>query len=226
MGFCADPAACRLPIGNGAGAGRPGIRPQKDKDMSKRFNDYTDAELLGIDNETLNISIRVEAIQRGVKPPIPISEALRRSEWRGYEKPAEAIKVYRLRQGYYTTDFGWLDEAKAQAALEGVVKIEKVNYKDDHLKICTPDVAVETVWVGVNKGEQKAAKFEEFFEDTTDFDKVRDECLDRLSRVRQEAYDAKVRTEKRAEYLRLAAGDEAIARAFWARVEGGEWPEA
>lgn len=194
--------------------------------MSKRFNDYTDAELLGIDNETLNISIRVEAIQRGVKPPIPISEALRRSEWRGYEKPIEAIKVYRLRQGWHATDFAWLDESKAQAALEGVVKIEKPTYRDDHLKICTSDATVEAVWVGVNEGEQKAAKFEEFFEDTTDFDKVCDECLDRLSRVRQEAYDAKVRTEKRAEYLRLAAGDEAIAKAFWGRVEGGEWPEA
>lgn len=194
--------------------------------MSKRFNDYTDAELLGIDNETLNNAIRIEAIQRGVKPPIPISEALRRSEWRGYEKPAEAIKVYRLRQGYYTTDFGWLDESKAQAALEGLVKIEKVSYKDDHLKICTPDVAVETVWVGVTKAEQKAAKFEEFYEDTTAFDAVRDECLERFAAVRQAAYNARVRSEKRAEYLRLAGGDEAIAKAFWGRVEGGEWPEA
>ena len=194
--------------------------------MSKRFNDYTDAELLGIDNETLNNAIRIEAIQRGVKPPIPISEALRQSEWRGYEKPAEAIKVYRLRQGYYTTDFGWLDESKAQAALEGLVKIEKVSYKDDHLKICTPGVAVETVWVGVTKAEQKAAKFEEFYEDTAEFDKVRDECLERFAAVRQAAYNAKVRSEKRAEYLRLAGGDEAIAKAFWGRVEGGEWPEA
>lgn len=194
--------------------------------MSKRFNDYADADLLGIDNETLNNAIRIEAIQRGVKPPIPISEALRQSEWRGYEKPAEAIKVYRLRQGYYTTDFGWLDESNAQAALDGLVKIEKVGYKDGHLKICAPDVAVETVWVGVTKAEQKAAKFEEFYEDTTAFDTVRDECLERFAAVRQAAYDAKVRSEKRAEYLRLAGGDEAIAKAFWGRVEGGEWPEA
>lgn len=192
----------------------------------KRFNDYTDAELLGLDNETLNIAIRVEAIQRGVKPPITISEALRQTEWRGYEKPAEGIKVYRLRQGWHTSEFGWLDESKAHAALEGLVKIEKLNYRDDHLRVGAPEVTVETVWVGVSKGELKAAKFQEFFEDTTDFDKVRDECLDRLSRVRQEAYDAKVRTEKRAEYLRLAGGDEAIAKAFWARVEGGDWPEA
>lgn len=194
--------------------------------MSKRFNDYTDAELLGIDNETINNAIRVEAIQRGVKPPIPISEALRSSEWRGYEKPPEAIKVYRLRQGWNATDFGWLDEAKAHAALEGLVKIEKIDYKDDHLRVCGSEVTVEAVLVGVNKGHHKAAKFERFYEDTTDFDKVCDECLDRLSRVRQDAYNARVRTEKRSEYLRLAAGDEAIAKAFWARVEGGEWPEA
>ena len=194
--------------------------------MSKRFNDYTDAELLGIDNETINNAIRVEAIQRGVKPPIPISEALRQTEWRGYEKPAEAIKVYRLRQGWHATDFGWLEEAKAHAALEGLVKIEKIDYKDDHLRVCGSEVTVEAVWVGVNKGQRKAAEFERFFEDTTDFDKVCGECIDRLSRVRQEAYNAKVRTEKRAEYLRLAGGDEAIAKAFWGRVEGGEWPEA
>ena len=62
--------------------------------MSKRFADYTDAELIGIDNETLNIAIRVEAINRGIKPPITLSEALRQSEWVGYQKPAEAIKVY------------------------------------------------------------------------------------------------------------------------------------
>jgi len=194
--------------------------------MSKRFNDYTDAELLGIDNDTLNNAIRIEAIQRGVKPPIPISEALRSSEWRGYERPAEGIKVYRLRQGWHATDFGWLDEAKAQAALEGLVRIEKPNYNNDTLVISRSEVTVETVFVGVTKHDQKAAKFEEFYEDTTEFDKVCDECLERFAAVRQAAYNARVRSEKRAEYLRLACGDEAIAKAFWGRVEGGEWPEA
>ena len=112
--------------------------------MSKRFAEYTDAELIGINNETLNIAIRVEAIQRGIKPPITISEALR--------------------------------------------------------------------------------QFEEFFEDDTEFQKVVDECLERHSQVRQAAYNAKVRSEKRAEYLRLAGGDETIARAFWAKTEGTEFP--
>lgn len=193
--------------------------------MSKRFADYTDAELIGIDNETLNIAIRVEAIQRGIKPPITISEALRRSEWVGYQKPAEAIKVFRLRSGYHTSEFAWLDEAKAQAALDGVIKVEAIGYSESNgFKIGDAKATVETVWVGVSKGESKAAKFEEFFEDDTEFQKVVDECLERYGRVRQNAYNAKVRSEKRAEYLRLAGGDEAIASAFWAKTEGNEFP--
>ena len=164
--------------------------------MSKRFADYTDAELLGIDNETLNIAIRVEAINRGIKPPITISEALRRSEWAGYQKPAEAIKVFRLRSGYNASEFGWLDEAKAQAALEGVIKIEPIGYSSSNgFKIGSTDVSVETVWIGVSKAESKAAKFEEFFEDDTEFQKVVDECLERYGQVRQAAYNAKVRSE-------------------------------
>lgn len=193
--------------------------------MSKRFADYTDAELIGIDNETLNIAIRVEAIQRGIKPPITISEALRRSDWVGYQKPAEAIKVFRMRSGYYSSEFAWLDEAKAQAALDGVIKVEAIGYSESNgLKITDAKATVETVWIGVSKAESKAAKFEEFFEDDTEFQKVVDECLERYSQVRQNAYNAKVRSEKRAEYLRLAGEDETIARAFWAKTEGSEFP--
>lgn len=190
----------------------------------KPFSQLTRNETIDLTNEELNDAIRLEAIERGIKPPVPISEALRRSEWRGYQKPAEAIKVFRLRQGYYTTDFGWLDETKAQAALDGLIKIEKVNYKDDHLRIGSAEVSVETVWVGVSKHEQKAAAFQEFYDDTTEFDKVRDECLEKYSAVRQQAYDAKVRAERKVEYLRLAGGNEEIAKNFWAKAEKTEWP--
>ena len=192
----------------------------------KPFSQLTDSEVLGLSNEDLNDSIRLEAIDRNIQPPITLSEALRRSEWRGYQKPAEAIKVFRLRQGYYVTDFGWLDEAKAVAALEGLVKIEKVNYNRDDLKISASEATVEVAWVGVSKSDDKAAKFEEFFQDNSKFIEVRDECLDRYSKVRQDAYNTRVRQEKRAEYLRLARGNEEIAKSFWAKVESGEWPAA
>jgi DNA-binding Lrp family transcriptional regulator len=192
----------------------------------KPFSQLTDSEVLGLSNEDLNDSIRLEAIDRNIQPPITLSEALRRSEWRGYQKPAEAIKVFRLRQGYYVTDFGWLDEAKAVAALEGLVKIEKVNYNRDDLKISASEATVEVAWIGVSKSDDKAAKFEEFFQDNSKFIEVRDECLDRYSKVRQDAYNTRVRQEKRAEYLRLARGNEEIAKSFWAKVESGEWPAA
>jgi len=192
----------------------------------KPFNSLTNAEILSLSNEDLNDSIRLEAIERGIQPPITLSEALRRSEWRGYKKPAEAIKVFRIRQGYYQSDFGWLDEAKAHAALEGVVKIERADYTSNNLKISNSDASVEVAWIGANTSVEKADTFEEFTQDDTKFNEVRDECLGRYSAVRQEVYNTKVRQEKRAEYLRLARGDEAIARAFWSKVESGDWPEA
>jgi hypothetical protein len=190
----------------------------------KPFSGYSDSELLTLTNENLNDAIRLEAIERGVAPPITLSEALRRSEWRGYEKPAEAIKVFRLRQSYSASDFGWLDEAKALAALEGAVKIEKVRYGDDDLKITTSELSVETVWVGVSKATHKAVKFTEYFEDNKPFEAIRDECVERYGKVHQDAYDARVRAQKRAEYLRLARGDEAIAKAFWDKAERTQWP--
>jgi DNA-binding Lrp family transcriptional regulator len=191
----------------------------------KPFSQLTRAQILALTNEELNDAIRLEAIERNIAPPITLSEALRRSEWRGYQRPAEAIKVFRIRQGYYVSDFGWLDEAQAQAALAGVVKIEKINYSRDDLKITSSDASVEVVWVGVNTAEEKAAKFEEFFQDNTKFDEVRDLCLELYRAIRQEDYNAKVQAEKKAEYLRLAQNDEAIAKAFWAKAEGTPWPE-
>ena len=83
-----------------------------------------------------------------------------------------------------------------------------------------------TKFVGVEAGSQKAAKFEEYTQDDTEFVKVRDECLEKYSEVRQQAYNAKVRAERKTEYLRLAGGSEEIAKKFWAKAEGTAWPTA
>lgn len=193
----------------------------------KRFYDYADAELLKLTNEQLNDSIRIEAVMRGINPPITLPEALRRSEWRGYSKPAEAIKVFAMKAGYRSSEFGWLDEALAHKAAEGMVVIEDCSYPTPHTKIKggeVPEIVVK--WVGVEKSVEKGAKFEEYMDEKMDeFNKLRDECLERFSTVRQDAYNREVAFTKKAEYLRLANGDEQIARAFWAKVERGTWPE-
>jgi len=190
----------------------------------KKFSDYTNPELLLLDNDAINDAIRLEAIDRGIKPPVTLSEALQRSEWRGYKKPAEAIRVFRIRIGYTQSDFGWLDEQKAINAMEGLVEL-----KNDYKGGCTLNVAsearIETVFIGTDLEQSKAAKFEEYTQDDTEFDKVAEECVARLSKVRQDDYNKRVNGERRAEYLRRANGDEQIARNFWAKAERTAWPE-
>ena len=53
---------------------------------------------------------------------------------------------------------------------------------------------------------------------------IRDLCLELHSNIRQEYYNAGVRLELRKEYLRLAGGNEEVAKAFWAKAEGTAWP--
>jgi hypothetical protein len=190
----------------------------------KPFSQLTDSEVLNLSNENLNDAILLEAIDRGIQPPITLSEALRRSEWRGYTKPAESIKVFTLKVGYHNSNFAFLDEKLAEKALEGMICIEESSYSNPKIKITSDTPQIVVKYVGVEAGSQKASKFEEFTQDDTEFNKVRDECLEKHSEVRQQAYNAKVRQEKRTEYLRLARNDEAIAKAFWVKVESGEWP--
>jgi hypothetical protein len=193
---------------------------------TKRFSDYSDEELLTLNNEQLNDAIRIEAIERGINPPITMPEALRRSEWRGYQKPAESIKVFVLKCGYYTSSFGFLDEALAQRALEGVVCVEENSYSTPKIKITTETPEIVTKFIGVEAGSQKASKFVEYAgEKQEEFANLRDECIEREASVRQAAYNVQVNLTKKAEYLRLAGGDRDIARNFWAKVERSMWPE-
>ena len=190
----------------------------------KPFFQLSRNEILDLTNEELNDSIRLEAIERSIKPPITLSEALRRSEWRGYQKPAEAIKVFTLQIGYHNSNLGFLDERLAEKALEGMVCIEENSYSNPRIKITSDKPEVVTKYVGVEAGSQKSAKFEEYVQDDKEFDKVSEECIEKYSAVRQEAYNAKVRAERKAEYLRLARGNEEVAKNFWSKTEGTTWP--
>lgn len=194
----------------------------------KRFSELTDPEVLALDNQQLNDAIRIEAIERGIKPPIALSEALRRSEYRGYEKPADFTAVYELSfaDQYHRSRVGYLDEARALAAIEGAVYIhDTYQGRSTVEEISTVSPTITKRLIGATPHNSKASKFEEYSEDNTEFDKVVDECMARHSELRQAAYNAKVRAERKVEYLRLAQGNEDIARSFWAKAEGTTWPE-
>lgn len=195
----------------------------------KKFSDYTDPELLTLDNQQVNDAIRLEAIDRGIKPPIPLSEALRRSEWKGYVHPGDRVVVYMIRistqySNKSDTGFAYLRREDAERALNGTVSVtQDYTTKAWRMHDACPDIV--EVAIGADASNQKWAKFEEYTQDDTEFDKVAQECVERMSAVSQAAYNKRVNTERRAEYLRLANGDEQIARNFWDKAERTAWPE-
>lgn len=198
--------------------------------MNKAFNQYSDQELLTLTTEQVSDAICLEAINREVQPPIPLSEALKQSEWVGFKKPVSPLVVYELvasdkYNSPTSTGVAYLDEAKALAAMEGIVVYDENRYSKAGPTIRETTVTINKRFVGYTDTSDKAAKFEAFQQDTKAFDEIKDECIERLSAVRQAAYNKRVNEEKKAEYLRLANNNETIAKSFWARVEKTEWPE-
>lgn len=205
--------------------------PSKDNPM-KRASEYTETELLSLSNEEFNDAIRREAIYAGIKIPVAYSEALRTSEFKGYTAPAEGLRVYEImRPGQYRETepcgLAYLSEERARAALEGAVGIYHDAYgSNPGAKMARQDAgfAIRAVSIGVSPATAAWAKLEAVAEDSSEFDKLRDEWVSKLSAIRQAAYNRQVRAERRVEYLRLAGGDETIAKAFWLRAEGTNWP--
>ena len=198
--------------------------------MVKAFSEYNCAALLVIDAATLNDAIRIEAIKRGIAPPMLLSEALQSTKWVGYTAPADGVKFFEIHvNGQYgsphATGLCYLDEAKAKAALEGAMHFDPDSYGTSGGKIYGGGASIMVRVVGVNHAVAKAAQVQQYIEDTTAFNKVVEECLAKLAAVRQADYNDRLNAEKQAEYLRLAGGNEEVARAFWAKVEKTAWPE-
>lgn len=201
------------------------VKQQHTTQMKRPISQITDNELLALSQEDYQDSIRLEAIERGIKPPITLSEALRSSEWMGFRKPAEAIPVFRVGHGYHRPMYGYLNEKDAENALTGIVMLEDCSWKNSGLQI-KPNERPEIIkdWVTTWPEQSKSSKLEQYTQDDDEFDALVKECNTRLSTVRQSDYNRRVDLEKRAEYLRLAGNNEEIAKAFWSKTERREWP--
>lgn len=194
----------------------------------KRFSELTKEELVDIEGDVLGDAIRVEAIERGIKIPIKMSEAVSKVAYQGTATSEGDMVVYQLdTEGYYE-EVGWLTEEDAIRAMQGVVCIGST-YKNgrngkkiDHEKV----VVVKRIQFPGEPELYKIAQITEWLdEDRTAYDELLDECVSQVRAVRQQDYDDKVARERKAEYLRLADGDEEIAKRFWTKAETLSWPE-
>lgn len=194
----------------------------------KPYYQLTSQEKLNLTNQEFEDAVKLEAIERRIAPPIPLSEAVTRLEYKGYEHPASSLPVFCVKAGYHGPNFGYLTQEKALAAMEGVVIIgDDYNTRGKKIVDETPELYI--VHVGAGIGKSKGIKLEETLEASMsdEYSKLVDECVKDRGQIIQENYNVKVDQEKRAEFMRLARGDEEIARSFWEKLGYSRpWPAA
>lgn len=194
-----------------------------------RYFGLNEDERLALDDQQLSDAIKLEAIHREIAPPITLDEAMKQGVFTSYQHPADYVKFYEIiRPGRYggqdRTGIAFPTEQEAINAMRGAYSIASDGYGGSKSTIATGDFSVNVVLIGSQCGAVSQKKIEEYKYDSTAFDAVAEECVADLAGIRQRRYDAEVNKRKRAEYLRLANNDEAIARAFWAKAERVEWP--
>lgn len=196
----------------------------------QKYTQLTTEEKLALDSESLLRSVKLEAIDRGVKPQITIEDAIRRTEYVGFQINPEHVSVFEvLRPGRYNdtkaTGLCYLNRDLAEKALNGAVSCEEEGYGADKRNIiASGEFSVAERFISLTKMKNVQTGIEEFFQDDTEFDKVAEECRLDLQALRQSEYDTRIVNRKKVEYLELANQDESIARAFWAKTERTEWP--
>lgn len=196
----------------------------------QKYTLLTTEEKLSLTPESFLKAVKLEAIDRGIKPQITIEDAIRRTEFVGYQINPEHVSVFEvLRPNRYndskSTGLCYLDRELAEKALNGAVSCEDEGYgADKRTTINSGEFAIGERFISLTKMKNVQTKIEEFFQDDKEFDAVAEECRLDLQTLRQAEYDTRIRNRKKAEYLELADKNETIARAFWAKTEKTEWP--
>lgn len=193
----------------------------------KSFYQLTDDEVAQLTEQALQDAIRLEAIERGIKVPVGLPSEIANHERLGFRYPAEAQIVYAISEGGYSQPaYGYLTRDRALAAIEGVVKIGTRYLKNTSqpcIESCEPKII--EVAIGYLRQSDKMGGFEPADDGGSEaFDNLAQQCVDKCARVRQDRYNLAVSLNRKAEYLRLAGGDETIAMAFWAKAGEGTWP--
>ena len=196
-----------------------------------KYSSLTDEQKLSLTSEEFLTLVKLEGIDRGIKPPITLENALKQSGAPGFSMPPDAMFFYEVcvPQAYgepKATGICFKTLEQANRAIEGAFGTYTDGYgASEKKKLSTSDnFAVRQIWLSAASPKQYWAKFEEFFQDDTAFEKLCEECRDDVVKIRQAAYDKAVTMQKLKEYLLLAKNDVEIARAFWAKTERTEFP--
>lgn len=192
------------------------------------FCAFSPEEILSLTDEQIRDSIKIEAIERGIKVPVDLSEGILKTGFRGHEHSATDVWVYMLGSDSYNDQVGWLDEAEALQAMAGAVVVENTYNKGMSGKGIDVKSSVMVKRIRLQSDAQlvKLAELNEFVNDQEeDYDKLVEECVAVVRQVRQDDYDKNVAVERQAEYMRLAGGNPEIAKAFWDKAENLAWPE-
>jgi len=196
----------------------------------KRYFDLTEPEKLALSQDDFTNAVKIEGINRGIKPPITIGAALNQVSFTGFGIPADVTIFYQV---VAPAEYGSGKETglcyrtadEARIAMQNAFAVYESGYgADKRHKMATGDFHVRETYLTLTPQKWFSLKFEEFYEDGTEYKKLCEECSADLSDLRQNAYNAKVLAQKRATYMELAKGDLEIAKAFWAKTEGAEFP--
>lgn len=195
-----------------------------------RYFDLSRAEKIALSNDQFELAVKIEGIHRSIKPPITLDDALTQIGWHGFTLPTDATVVFEVVKtaqysGIESTGVAYLKRERAEAALAGMVSIADEGYPKK-TKLRDAEFSIREVRLGISDSKGWNAKIDAFEQDNADFNKLADECRADWQTILNEEYQRKVNLQKRAEYLRLANNDETVARAFWAKTERTEFPEA
>lgn len=193
----------------------------------KRYNQLTTEEKLALTDQSFADAVKLEALDRGIKPQVTLSESIRSSEWHGYQYPVNGVRVWVVESGNnYGNSIGYLDPELARKAMEGAILVGDRYTGGRSIKsvLTDPPVLREMV-LGGNTVNAASFKLEDAL-DSPDpaYVELVKACSEDWHAVLQADYDGKVRATRWAEYLRLAQGDAAVAAAFWQRAGEGSLP--
>lgn len=195
----------------------------------KRYFELTENERVELDDQALSDAIKREAINRGIAPPLTLDESLKRGQITSYQHPADFVKFYEIMRpnkyhGQDRTGIAFATEEEAVNAMRGAFAVVSDGYSGSKDSLANGTFSVQVVLIGSTSKTVAQKKVEEYESESEAFDEVAAECVNNLTEIRQRRYDAAVNQRKREEYLRLANGDESIAKAFWSKTEKIEWP--